>query len=85
MTLEGLRLRLYYRHGCHLCEDMLRDLAPLGDELGIELEVVDVDADPELQARYGALVPVLAAGGHELCRYFLDPAAVRAWVSTATD
>jgi thioredoxin reductase (NADPH) len=75
------RLQLYYRHGCHLCEDMLRELLPLREELGIEVEVVDVDADRELQARYDALVPVLADRGRELCRYFLDPAAVRRWAA----
>ena len=81
MIAAELRLQLYYRHGCHLCEDMLRDLLPLREELGIQVEVVDVDAVRELQVRYDALVPVLADGPRELCRYFLDPAAVRRWAS----
>ena len=70
---------MYYRHGCHLCEDMLRDLEPLRRSLGLQLEVVDVDRDPALKARYHSTVPVLEAGERELCRYFLDPAAVRDW------
>ncbi|MGD2082245.1 MAG: glutaredoxin family protein [Chromatiales bacterium] len=81
MTAAGARLRLYYRHGCHLCEDMLRDLAALDDELGIEVDVVDIDRDAELRDRYHTRVPVLAGGGEELCQYFLDPAAVRQWVA----
>jgi hypothetical protein len=42
------------------------------------VEVVDVDADPALEARYGELVPVLVHDGDTLCHYFLDPERVRA-------
>ena len=41
-----------------------------------ELEVVDVDADPALEARYGELVPVLVGPEGELCHYHLDRAKV---------
>jgi len=43
------------------------------------VDVVDVDADPALVARYDELVPVLAAepAGTELCHYFLDEGALR--------
>jgi hypothetical protein len=47
--------------------------------LGVAFAEFDVDADPALQARYGALVPVLAdAAGVEICHYHLDEAALRA-------
>ena len=54
-----VELVLYTRRGCCLCEglaDKLRALDPPPP-----LELVDVDGDPELQARYGLEVPVLAA------------------------
>ena len=41
-----------------------------------ELEVIDVDSDPVLEARYGELVPLLAGMGFELCHYHLDAAKV---------
>ncbi len=44
---------------------------------GVSLTVIDVDADVDLEARYGDLVPVLLAGARELCHYFLDACAVR--------
>jgi glutaredoxin len=71
-------LTLYGRAYCHLCDDMAAALAPLLAEFGCELEVVDVDAAPELEARHGERVPVLCHDGVELCHYFLDPARVRA-------
>jgi len=72
-----VRLTLYGRRYCHLCEDMERALGPLQDELGFTLEVVDVDRDAALEREYGELVPVLAGpDGREICRHFLDVRAL---------
>ena len=46
-------MRLYSRNYCHLCHDMLAALEALRGEPGVpdfEIEVLDVDADPELEA-----------------------------------
>jgi len=78
-------LRLYSRNYCHLCHDMLAALEVLRGGAGVAhfgIEVVDVDADPELEAKYNELVPVLVDGeGRELCHYFLDEAKVREYLS----
>ncbi|MGN6650614.1 glutaredoxin family protein [Trinickia sp.] len=71
-------LTLYSRAWCHLCEQMLDALRPLADAFGATVEVVDVDGDPELVARYDELVPVLVCNGVELCHYRLDSERVRA-------
>ncbi|WP_298595876.1 glutaredoxin family protein [Zoogloea sp.] len=72
------RLTVLSREWCHLCHDLLDALKPLQDELGFDIEVIDVDAFPELEAQWGEKVPVVLAGSLELCHYFLDEAAVRA-------
>jgi hypothetical protein len=72
-----LKLTVYSRLYCHLCEDLLARLERLRPELGFEYEVRDVDEDPVLQGRYDHLVPVLAAGEREICRHFLDEQALR--------
>ena len=46
-----------------------------------ELEIIDVDSDPELEARYGELVPVLAGAGIELCHYHLDISKVNDYLN----
>jgi len=46
-------------------------------EFGFTLEVLDVDADIELEARFDELVPVLLHGETELCHHFLDVPKVR--------
>jgi glutaredoxin len=71
-------LTLYGRAWCHLCEDMRAALEPLLVEFGAQVELVDIDADPQLEARYNELVPVLVCDGLELCHYHLDVAGVRA-------
>jgi hypothetical protein len=45
------------------------------------LNIVNIDADAALQARYNLDVPVLCSGGIELCRHFLDQAAVLSWIT----
>jgi hypothetical protein len=67
------RLTLYGRSYCHLCDDMATALDGLRAAMGFTFEVVDVDADPALEARFGDLVPVLVdPQGTEICHYFLD-------------
>ena len=65
------------RSYCHLCHEMEKALVPLAVEYGVELNVLDVDADPELEAQYNEWVPVLLHDGTELCHQFLDLAKVR--------
>ena len=78
------RLTLLVRTGCHLCDEMREALAPLLSGRGATLEVIDVDDDGELEARWGERVPVLLAGGRELCHYRLDRAALAAWLAGAS-
>jgi glutaredoxin len=79
-------LTLYGRGYCHLCDDMKQALVPLQQQFGFTLHEVDVDSDDDLEARLGELVPVLMTGtparpGRELCHYFADLAAIRAWLA----
>ncbi|MEO7728490.1 MAG: glutaredoxin family protein, partial [Burkholderiales bacterium] len=53
-------LTVYSRAYCHLCDDMIEALRTLQADHSFELNVVDVDSEPALEASYGELVPVLA-------------------------
>jgi len=56
---------------------MLRVLEGMQSELHFTVEVIDVDSDPALEARYGEYVPVLVdPDGLEICHYFLDLTAL---------
>ena len=80
-TRDSLILTLLSRQCCHLCHDMELSLTPLAVEFGVSVAVVDVDADPELEALYGERDPVLLHEGNELSHYFLEIAKVRDYLS----
>ena len=75
-------LTLLSRSYCHLCDEMLAAVRPLAAAAGATVTVVDVDANPALEAAYGDRVPVLLAGepgsGDELCHLRVDVRRVEA-------
>lgn len=77
----GIELTVMSRSYCHLCHDMELALAPLAAEFGATVCVLDVDADPVLEARYDELVPVLLHGENEICHYFLDEPKTREYLA----
>jgi glutaredoxin len=62
-SLPHLRIVLYTRIGCHLCETAHEELALARRRYGFQLQSVDIDADPELVTKYGEQVPVIAVNG----------------------
>lgn len=77
----GIELTVLSRSYCHLCHDMERALAPLAAEFAATVRVLDVDADPVLEAKYDELVPVLLHGENEICHYFLDEPKTREYLA----
>ncbi|MGH8801028.1 MAG: glutaredoxin family protein [Casimicrobiaceae bacterium] len=71
-----LRLTLVSRTDCHLCDELRAGVVRLAAGYDVALEEVDVDASPDLEARWGDRVPVLFLGtveaGREICHHFLD-------------
>lgn len=55
---------LYTRPGCHLCEEA----EALLRKHGLEPQLVDIDADPQLRERYTTCVPVVVIDGKERFR-----------------
>ena len=65
-------LTLYSRPGCHLCEEMKKQVAPLIKEFGARLREVNIDLDPILRQRYNEEVPVLFLGARKVAKYTVD-------------
>ncbi len=53
-------LVLYFREGCHLCEDMEQLLGELLEPGSFRLTRVDIDEHPNLTEAYNVRVPVLS-------------------------
>jgi hypothetical protein len=68
-----VRLTLVHRQDCELCDQMVAELSALGRREALPpVDLVDVDADADLQRRHGLQVPVLLLDGTVVCRQRLD-------------
>jgi glutaredoxin len=76
-------LTLYSRPGCHLCDEMKKQIAPLVKRFGVNLREVNIDGDPILQARYNEEVPVLFLGSRKVAKYSVDTEQLRAQLQRA--
>jgi len=68
---------VYHAEGCHLCERALAQVAALRDELGFELQTVDIGGDAELEARYREWLPVVEIDGRRAFVYHVHVDALR--------
>ena len=68
-------VKIYHARDCHLCERARAVVAELQNELGFELEEVDITGDRELESRYREWLPVVEIGGERAFVYYVDPDA----------
>jgi hypothetical protein len=47
------------------------------DQVGFDLEVIDIGGSPELERRYRAHLPVVEIDGEQAFTYFVDSKALR--------
>ena len=73
-----MRLVLYGRPGCHLCDEARVVL----QRVGHPFEEVDIEADDALLRRYLERIPVVALDGVELYDFFVDERDLRARVGS---
>jgi glutaredoxin len=81
MTKE---LVLYGRSECHLCHDMQEELRALSESQEFTVKVIDIDANPDLETRFGHKIPVLMIGDQEICHYVLDAASLFQYLNDNT-
>lgn len=77
MGAKPLRLELYTRPGCHLCDDLKMLCERLVGEFPVQLREVNIEADPELTARYDHEVPVLFIEGRKAVKFRTTERALR--------
>jgi uncharacterized membrane protein len=61
-----IKVKLYSRKDCHLCEQAQIDLAAIQEEVPHELTVIDIDEDAKLVKVYGNVIPVVEVGPYRL-------------------
>ncbi len=71
------KVTVFHGVGCHLCERALAQVRVLHEELEFQLEEVAIDGDPELEAAYRELIPVVEIDGERAFTYYVHEAAFR--------
>jgi hypothetical protein len=71
--LKHVRVCLYTRKGCHLCEDAWSHLQQAQERWGFHLGATDVDTDPELVRLHGQWVPVVTVDDKVRFRGKINP------------
>jgi hypothetical protein len=66
-----IELIIYSRPGCHLCSDMKALVYRVVQRTGapVRIDEVDIDTDPELEARFGTEIPVLLVNGKKAAKF----------------
>jgi hypothetical protein len=69
-------LIVYYRVGCHLCEQMVVSLyqeqTKHQNDVQFAIEIIDIDEDPELVQKYNIDVPVVMYQDEVIFYHFFD-------------
>lgn len=71
------QLIVYYRDGCHLCEQVMASLLQLKSELGYEIRQVNIDDDEYFYKKYQADIPVVTYQDEVVFYHFFDEIALR--------
>jgi glutaredoxin len=73
-----VRLTIYSKPGCHLCDDMKAIVqSTIADRTDILLDEVDISTDPDLLDRYGLEIPVLMIDGRKAAKYRISSEQIR--------
>lgn len=72
-------LIVYYRQGCHLCEQMVVSLSQQQTKhqarVKFTIKIVDIDDDPDLLQKYDVDVPVVMYQKEVIFYHFFDEEA----------
>jgi glutaredoxin len=78
VNVPGVRVTLYSRPGCHLCEQAREVIESVCSELGVSFVEIDISSSPELAERYAEEIPVTLVDGKHHDFWRVDAARLRA-------
>jgi len=80
--IEKLRILLYTKADCGLCEEMKQQMLQANCSELYELVEVDIEADAQLFTQYRYEIPVLCINGVEAFRHRLNAEEFRTYVTS---
>ena len=72
-----LRVEIYSKRDCCLCDEAKAVLDRVRAEVPFELVEVDIEGDAQLMERFRTEIPVIFVGGRKAFKYRVDEAELR--------
>ena len=84
---EPVDITVYSRENCHLCGIALNRIESVSEETGVavDIEEIQIDGDPALEADYGDRVPVVFVDGDLEFTYTVDTDEFASMLRAAVD
>jgi glutaredoxin len=70
---EPIRIEIYSRPGCHLCDQARAVIEKFRGKFAMELRTINVETSADLETRYGMDIPVVFMNGQEAFRHRVNP------------
>jgi glutaredoxin len=67
-----MKIRIYSKPGCHLCDEAKEAIQRVTKRLPIEIEVINIEEDPELLNQYRYDIPVIFLDDRKIFKYRVD-------------
>ncbi len=77
-----MQVVLYFRPGCHLCDEARAVLVAARARTSFDLDEVDIESSDALIREFGLRIPVVAIEGRVEFEYAVDPRALDALLET---
>ena len=74
MSESAIRVEIYSRPGCHLCDDAKEVIERVRGRFAFSLQVINIESDAELEKAYGDQIPVVFINGNKAFKYRVDEA-----------
>jgi glutaredoxin len=72
-----IELVLYTRNDCPLCHEMEAVIAAEAPKFDARIQRIEIDGNPDLEARFGIEVPVLFVNDRKAFKYRCTPTELR--------
>jgi glutaredoxin len=72
-----LRVEIYTKRDCCLCDEAKEVLARVRTDVPFELAEIDIETDPALMERFRTEIPVIFVGGRKAFKYRVDEQELR--------
>jgi glutaredoxin len=72
-----IELTLYTRNDCPLCHEMEAVIAAEAPRFDARIRRIEIDGNPDLEARFGIEVPVLFVNDRKAFKYRCTPTELR--------